>query len=81
MKQKISGHSRGHTNKDQHKPIECWFKQQGWLASHFQKNSWNAYLNGASGLIQVPTGSGKTYTIKGDNEFEKSQGIIQRSIK
>ncbi len=61
MKQKISGHSRGHTNKDQLKPIECWFKQQGWLASHFQKHSWNAYLNGASGLIQVPTGSGKTY--------------------
>ena len=27
----------------------------------FQRQSWNAYLDGDSGLIQVPTGSGKTY--------------------
>ena len=48
-------------NDQQLIPIENWFKQQGWSASVFQKQSWNAYLNGASGLIQVPTGSGKTY--------------------
>lgn len=27
----------------------------------FQRQCWRAYLEGASGLIQVPTGSGKTY--------------------
>ncbi len=27
----------------------------------FQRQCWQAYLEGASGLIQVPTGSGKTY--------------------
>ena len=27
----------------------------------FQRDCWNAYLSGDSGLIQVPTGSGKTY--------------------
>ena len=27
----------------------------------FQRQSWEAYLDGDSGLIQVPTGSGKTY--------------------
>ena len=42
-------------------PIENWFEKQGWSASAFQKQSWNAYLRGESGLIQVPTGSGKTY--------------------
>jgi hypothetical protein len=27
----------------------------------FQRQAWQAYLAGESGLIQVPTGSGKTY--------------------
>ena len=61
MKQKETEQDRKNTNEDQLKPIERWFKQQGWTASYFQKQSWNSYLNGASGLIQVPTGSGKTY--------------------
>ncbi|MFM1811532.1 MAG: hypothetical protein RLZZ336_470, partial [Cyanobacteriota bacterium] len=42
-------------------PIEAWFSQQGWQPMGFQRESWNAYLDGDSGLIQVPTGSGKTY--------------------
>ncbi|MFZ9620080.1 MAG: ligase-associated DNA damage response DEXH box helicase [Prochlorococcaceae cyanobacterium] len=42
-------------------PIEAWFSQQGWTPMAFQRQSWEAYLAGESGLIQVPTGSGKTY--------------------
>ena len=42
-------------------PIEAWFSQQGWQPMAFQRQSWEAYLAGESGLIQVPTGSGKTY--------------------
>ena len=42
-------------------PIEAWFAQQGWQPQPFQKQCWQAYLEGRSGLIQVPTGSGKTY--------------------
>jgi len=42
-------------------PIEAWFSQQGWTPMAFQRQSWKAYLDGDSGLIQVPTGSGKTY--------------------
>ncbi len=42
-------------------PIELWFKLKGWNPSPFQRQTWNAFLNGASGLIQVPTGSGKTF--------------------
>ena len=42
-------------------PIEAWFAQQGWTPMAFQRQCWQAYLNGESGLLQVPTGSGKTY--------------------
>ena len=42
-------------------PIEDWFIRQNWKPIAFQKKAWNAYLSGKSGIIQVPTGSGKTY--------------------
>ncbi|NET32662.1 MAG: ligase-associated DNA damage response DEXH box helicase [Cyanothece sp. SIO1E1] len=42
-------------------PIFTWFKQQGWHPLPFQLETWQAYLAGQSGMIQVPTGSGKTY--------------------
>ncbi|KEF42762.1 MAG: DEAD/DEAH box helicase [Cyanobium sp. CACIAM 14] len=42
-------------------PIEAWFRQRGWRPMPFQRRVWQAYLEGGSGLIQVPTGSGKTY--------------------
>ncbi len=42
-------------------PIIDWFAHQGWQPLAFQRRTWDAYLAGHSGLIQVPTGSGKTY--------------------
>ena len=42
-------------------PILTWFQRQGWTPLPFQQEAWDAYLCGESGLIQVPTGSGKTY--------------------
>ncbi|HEY9735501.1 MAG TPA: DEAD/DEAH box helicase, partial [Trichocoleus sp.] len=42
-------------------PIFEWFSRQGWEPLTFQQEVWEAYLAGKSGLIQVPTGSGKTY--------------------
>lgn len=42
-------------------PIQDWFAKQNWKPITFQKQTWRAYLKGESGLIQVPTGSGKTY--------------------
>src|SRR5579883_609673 len=42
-------------------PVITWFKEQGWHPLAFQMETWQAYLAGQSGLIQVPTGSGKTY--------------------
>ena len=37
-------------------PIEAWFELQGWTPLPFQRQCWQAYLAGESGLIQVPTG-------------------------
>ena len=42
-------------------PIEAWFRLQAWTPMPFQRQCWQAYLAGESGLLQVPTGSGKTY--------------------
>ncbi len=42
-------------------PVEAWFARKGWTPMPFQRQCWQAYLDGRSGLLQVPTGSGKTY--------------------
>lgn len=42
-------------------PIHRWFEHRGWQPLPFQQQAWQAYWAGRSGLIQVPTGSGKTY--------------------
>jgi ATP-dependent helicase Lhr and Lhr-like helicase len=45
-------------------PIDCvraWFARQRWEPFEFQKEVWQAYLNGESGLIHAATGTGKTY--------------------
>lgn len=41
--------------------VEEWFSAKGWTPFPFQEAVWQAYLNGESGLIHSPTGSGKTY--------------------
>jgi len=41
--------------------VEAWVVEQGWTPWDFQHEAWDAYLGGKSGLIQVPTGAGKTY--------------------
>ncbi|MFL2516597.1 MAG: ligase-associated DNA damage response DEXH box helicase [Parasynechococcus sp.] len=57
----MSGRSPEVNSIDQLQPIHKWFKHQGWTPLPFQRKTWEAYLEGKSGLIQVPTGSGKTY--------------------
>ncbi len=41
--------------------IERWFADRNWTPWEFQRQSWRAFLEGRDGLIQVPTGAGKTY--------------------
>ena len=42
---------------------EDWFKSKKWKSFDFQKQTWEAYLSGKSGLLNAPTGSGKTYAL------------------
>ena len=40
-----------------------WFRQKGWHPFPFQIETWEACLNGKSGILNAPTGSGKTYAL------------------
>ena len=40
--------------------IAGWFSGRGWKVFPFQKQAWEAWLDGASGLIHATTGTGKT---------------------
>ena len=42
-------------------PIIEWFETLNWKALPFQIKAWNAFLAGKNGIINAPTGSGKTY--------------------
>ncbi|MEP6507017.1 MAG: ligase-associated DNA damage response DEXH box helicase [Gemmatimonadales bacterium] len=42
-------------------PAERWFESRGWSAFSFQREVWDAYAAGESGLIHAATGTGKTY--------------------
>jgi len=42
---------------------ENWFKDQNWKPFKFQKDTWKAFLQGKHGLLNAPTGSGKTYAL------------------
>jgi ATP-dependent helicase Lhr and Lhr-like helicase len=43
--------------------INRWFAKKQWEPFDYQKDTWDAFLNGKSGLLNAPTGSGKTYAL------------------
>ncbi len=45
------------------KRAENWFEDNGWKPFKFQKDTWTAYLQKKNGLLNAPTGSGKTYAL------------------
>ena len=48
-----------------HVPLETWFASKGWEPQPFQRAVWEAVGQGCDGLLQAPTGSGKTYAAMG----------------
>ncbi|OEY72245.1 ligase-associated DNA damage response DEXH box helicase [Salegentibacter salarius] len=51
-------------NRNQLKKLaETWFSNQGWKPFAFQKQTWTAFLQKKNGLLNAPTGSGKTYAL------------------
>ena len=43
--------------------VEAWFAERGWEPFDYQRKVWEAYLSGKHGLLNAPTGSGKTYAL------------------
>lgn len=43
--------------------VSSWFQSKGWEAFEFQKRAWKNYANGEFGIVNAPTGSGKTYSL------------------
>lgn len=41
----------------------AYFKTRGYAPFPFQENTWRAYLEGKSGIVNAPTGSGKTFSL------------------
>ena len=44
-------------------PAKAWFKAQGWKIFPFQEEAWTCFLAGENGIVNAPTGSGKTYAL------------------
>lgn len=40
-----------------------WFASNNWKPFPFQESAWRAYLEGKDGIVNAPTGSGKTYSL------------------
>jgi ATP-dependent Lhr-like helicase len=43
--------------------VKGWFDRRGWRPFPFQREVWDAYSGGASGLLHATTGSGKTFSV------------------
>lgn len=43
--------------------VEAWMQSRGWKPAEFQRATWDAYLDGYSGLVHAPTGTGKSYSV------------------
>ncbi len=51
------------TKNELYSIAENWFQDQNWTPFKFQKDTWTAFLQGKNGLLNAPTGSGKTYAL------------------
>jgi ATP-dependent Lhr-like helicase len=51
------------TRNELYNIAQNWFLEQDWKPFKFQKDTWTAFLQGKHGLLNAPTGSGKTYAL------------------
>lgn len=58
-----------------------WFKNKKWKPFQFQEDVWKAFANGKSGLLNAPTGSGKTYALWIPSVLEHSGQPYQKGLK
>ncbi len=43
--------------------VDKWFKSRNWKIFDFQRKTWEAFLDGENGILNAPTGSGKTFAL------------------
>lgn len=43
--------------------LKTWFATMSWTPMDFQLETWQAYAQGFSGIVNAPTGSGKTFSV------------------
>lgn len=64
-----------------HPRIQQWYKTKNWSIFPFQEEMYHKYLDGNSGLLNAPTGSGKTFALwipilaKAIIENQKKKGL------
>ena len=46
-----------------YKLIKEWLVSKGFKPFAYQEEAWNHIINGESGLVNAPTGSGKTFSV------------------
>ncbi len=54
-------------------PATTWFRQLGWRPQAFQREVWQHLAAGRSGLLNAPTGTGKTFAVLG--------GMVEQALK
>lgn len=56
---------------------ERWFASKGWKVFPFQTSAWKHYQDGFNGIVNAPTGSGKTYSLLLPilHSIEKGKGL------
>ena len=58
-------HTKNDSAAEMHAPAVSWFASRGWTPQPFQLEVWESMARGEDGLLQAPTGSGKTYAAMG----------------
>jgi len=61
--------------------LESWFRAKGWEPLRHQREAWDAYLAGQSGLLHSPTGSGKTMAVWGGPLIEAVDADAGRALR
>jgi ATP-dependent Lhr-like helicase len=54
---------KGGTGESPAARVEAWFAARGWEIFSFQREVWDAFARGESGLLHCTTGAGKTYAV------------------
>ena len=62
-------------------PIERWFASRGWTPFDFQREVWDAYRAGESGLVHAATGTGKTLAAWGGPLLEWMEQLPRRTLE